>query len=134
MNATMTMGELSPLSVRELLRSLWPVNTTKQAARAADVPLDTAKCWVGGRSCMSADKLLRMAARDPSFNAELRRVLEQLDQERDAVKARLATLESTHAVVAREAMDRGKPMGRGSRGGVPAGVGAAAGVARGGGR
>lgn len=47
-----------------LARTVWPRHTTKHMARAADVPISTAKGWAIGRFVPSANTLLRMAQRD----------------------------------------------------------------------
>lgn len=48
-------------SVARLLRDAYPRHAAKQTARAANVPLATAKSWVAGRFTPSAATLLRMA-------------------------------------------------------------------------
>lgn len=66
--------------VTPLLREAWPQHTSKMAARAARVPLETARSWVKGYSIPSAATFLNMADNDPAFALAL---------EARAVEARL---------------------------------------------
>ena len=63
------------LTVADLLRSVWPRHAAKNAARAAQGNVATAKRWVQGRTTPSADTLLRMAAANETLRAELVRRL-----------------------------------------------------------
>ncbi len=59
MSASAGKGQFLP----SLLRSTYPEHTVKRVAAAADVPHETARNYVRGRSEPSLSVLLRMAAR-----------------------------------------------------------------------
>ena len=61
--------------VPNLLRSAWATHTAKRAARAADVPVETARNWLRGRARPLAETLLRMAERDEQLAEALARRL-----------------------------------------------------------
>lgn len=71
MSATTRDGQVMPA----LLREAYPAHATKRTARAADVPLETARNWVRGRAEPSLSTLLRMAQRCDEFAAALERRL-----------------------------------------------------------
>jgi hypothetical protein len=59
-----------------LLRSVWPDDTAKHAARAAGMSHRTAQGWMAERFTPSAATLLRMAERNDHLRAELIRRLQ----------------------------------------------------------
>ena len=72
MIATTHPGRVVP----HLLRRAWPRHAAKRAASAANVPLETARNWVRGRAAMTAETLIRMAARDEALASALMRGLD----------------------------------------------------------
>jgi hypothetical protein len=72
MSATTAKGQILPA----LLRAAYPRHTAKLAARAACVPLETARNWVRGRAAPPADTLLRWAARCDALANALETYLE----------------------------------------------------------
>lgn len=66
-------------TIAALLRAVWPKNTAKHAAAAADRSHRTAERWVQGRDVPNADILLRMARRNDEMRAELARLLGETD-------------------------------------------------------
>jgi hypothetical protein len=61
--------------IHALLHDAYPRHTAKQAARAAEAPLGTARGWVAGRFAPSAETLLRMAARCDAMADALERMI-----------------------------------------------------------
>ena len=59
MSATGKSGHLVPT----LMAAAYPAHRVKCAARAADVPIETARNWWRGRATPSAETLFRWAAR-----------------------------------------------------------------------
>jgi hypothetical protein len=72
-------ARMHAITTLDLLRATWPRHTAKQAARAANSPVATAKAWVQARFTPSADTLLRMAAENAELRAELIRRLGEFD-------------------------------------------------------
>lgn len=72
MIATSKAGHFLP----PLIRDAYPRDTSKRAAIAADVPHETARNWVRGKACPSADTLLLWAARCDAMAAALERLLD----------------------------------------------------------
>lgn len=67
MSATTQRGHLVPT----LMAEAYPAHRVKRAARAADVPIETARNWWRGRAVPSAETLLRWAARCDAMAAAL---------------------------------------------------------------
>ena len=90
------------ISVPEMLRRAWPVNTAKQAARVARISVRTAEDWLYKRSRPSAEMLLRMAAENEALRAEVLRALagtrHAMDQEQDQVAARASAVAAGRVV------------------------------------
>lgn len=63
------------LRVSDLLRTVWPRNAAKHAARAAGASVRTAEAWMAARCSPSADTLLRMARENDALRAEIIRML-----------------------------------------------------------
>ena len=78
MPATRMEARLHALTA-DLLRATWPRHTAKQAARAANGPVSTAKSWVQRRFRPDADTLLTMARESAELRAELIRLLGEWD-------------------------------------------------------
>lgn len=78
MSASAAAGRL----LTPIFREAWPRHAAKLAARAAEVPHETARSWIQGRAVPSADRLLRMAARDEALAAALERRLHALREDR----------------------------------------------------
>jgi hypothetical protein len=80
-------GEIGQ-DVPTLLRAAWPAHAAKRAARAADVPLETARNWLRGRGRPLAETLLKMAARDADMAGALAARLDALRANRAAQNTR----------------------------------------------
>lgn len=125
MNATSQMvqnGTFPLPSFWQVARWIWPKLTTKKLEAAAGVPRGTAKNWVEGRGEPRAEDILRIALNDPEACQRFRDILDQLDNQRSAIRAGLAKLETTRPAVARAAMDSAKRVGARPRASVPQGV------------
>jgi hypothetical protein len=66
------------LRVADLLRQVWPRDTSKHAARASGQSHRSAEAWITARCTPSADTLLRMAAHNDTLRAELVRILTEI--------------------------------------------------------
>lgn len=73
--------------VPDLFRAAWRNHTAKRAARAADVPVETARNWLRGRARPLAETLLRMAERDEALADALARRLDDTRRHRTASAA-----------------------------------------------
>lgn len=69
------------ITIAPILRSAWPQNTAKHAARALGVSVRTVHGWLAERCCPSVSALLAMADRNDKLRAELiRRLQGNLDE------------------------------------------------------
>ena len=110
MSAQISIAE--PL-VSELLRAVWPRHAAKNAARAAQGSVATAKAWVQGRTTPSADTLLRMAAANYELRAELVRRLggHEFEDKSPAISSSVATAMDSGSAGAIGGLDRSTAVG-----------------------
>jgi hypothetical protein len=62
-------GRPTGATFAELIRTVWPTDTAKHAARCSGQSVRTAESWARGASSPLADTALRMAFRDEGFRA-----------------------------------------------------------------
>lgn len=71
MSASVEEGHVVPT----IIRGAYPAHAAKLTARAARVPVETARNWIRGRATPSAETLLRAAAECDRLAAALERLL-----------------------------------------------------------
>lgn len=70
-----------------LFRAVWPNDTAKRAARAADRPWGTVKRWVLGTAKADFESVWRMAERDAALRAEMIAALRRMEGALDGIEA-----------------------------------------------